>query len=76
MAQHEDPYDILLVNKSASAAEIRKSYQELAKKVRSRSGILARLSQTPFLARLWDTVTKVYYAIDPEGYSNTYTCYK
>ena len=33
MAQNEDPYDVLLVSRSATASEIRKSYQELAKKV-------------------------------------------
>ena len=33
MAEHEDPYDVLRVSRSASAAEIRKSYQELARKV-------------------------------------------
>lgn len=34
MAQdEEDPYDVLLISRSATAAEVRKSYQELARKV-------------------------------------------
>ena len=33
--QNEDPYDLLLVSRSATAAEIRRSYQELARKVRN-----------------------------------------
>lgn len=33
MAQNEDPYDVLLISRSATAAEVRKSYQELARKV-------------------------------------------
>ena len=32
MAQ-DDPYDVLLVSRSATAAEIRRSFQELARKV-------------------------------------------
>ena len=33
MAEDEDPYDVLLVCRSATAVDIRKSYQELARKV-------------------------------------------
>ena len=33
MAEDGDPYDVLLVCRSATAVDIRKSYQELARKV-------------------------------------------
>lgn len=41
MAQNEeDPYDVLLISRSATAAEVRKSYQELAKKVAFRQPVV------------------------------------
>lgn len=40
MAENEDLYDVLLISRSATAAEVRKSYQELARKVALRQPVV------------------------------------
>lgn len=56
MAENEDPYDLLLVSRSATAAEIRRNYQELARKVKVSTGKIGPFSSTCIMNMLGSVI--------------------